>query len=303
MITLARGVRTYFDGGWKNALVYCDRAEAFFRDRCTGATWELDTAHAFSLWSLTFMGEVAELTRRHQGLLKEAQERGDLYALTNLNTYVMAIVKLGADDPEEARRELRQTMGRWSQRGFHVQHLHALLARVYIDLYSGDGAAACRHLSEQWPAYVSSLFPRVQRSRIDVRQLHARSALAAAAAAADPRPLLSDAERDARRLERERVPWALAHAAYLRAAIAQARGDTHAAREGLALAASRYVAADMLLYAAATRRRLGQSLGGDEGRALVVAADAWMAAQSIRNPTRMTAMYAPGAFPESPTAR
>jgi hypothetical protein len=45
------------------------------------------------------MGEVAELSRRWAALLKEAQERGDLYAETNFSTYIMAIVRLGADDP------------------------------------------------------------------------------------------------------------------------------------------------------------------------------------------------------------
>jgi len=31
---------------------------------------------------------------------------------------------------------------------------------------------------------------------------------------------------------------------------------------------------------------------------MVAEADAWMTAQSIRNPKRMAAMYAPGAFPD-----
>ena len=59
-------------------------------------------------------------------------------------------------------------------------------------------------------------------------------------------------------------------------------------------AISGFDAADMALYAAASRRCLGTLLGGDEGRALVQTSDAWMTSESIKNPARMTAMLAPG---------
>ena len=52
----------------------------------------------------------------------------------------------------------------------------------------------------------------------------------------------------------------------------------------------------MPLYAAVARRRLGALLGGDAGRDLVAQADSWMAGQGIVNPSRMTALFAPG-FP------
>jgi hypothetical protein len=134
MVTLAHGIMAFFAGNWKNALANCDRASSFFSDRCTGVIWELDTAHLFSLFALIQMGDVAELTRRHQVLLMDAEERGDLNALTYLSTYTTAIVQLGADDPEVACRELQQAMRRWSQKGFHGQHHAALIAQAYIDL-------------------------------------------------------------------------------------------------------------------------------------------------------------------------
>jgi hypothetical protein len=43
-------------------------------------------------------------------------------------------------------------------------------------------------------------------------------------------------------------------------------------------------------------------LGGDEGRALVEAADAWMRGELILNPERMAAMLAPGRWETQPAS-
>jgi hypothetical protein len=46
----------------------------------------------------------------------------------------------------------------------------------------------------------------------------------------------------------------------------------------------------MALLVAAARRRRGEWLGAGRGRALIEAADAWMAEQGIRSPARMAGM-------------
>jgi hypothetical protein len=46
------------------------------------------------------------------------------------------------------------------------------------------------------------------------------------------------------------------------------------------------------MSAAVARRRLGMLRKDDRGRELVCEADAWMAAQGIRNPSRMTRLIA-----------
>ena len=47
----------------------------------------IDSSTLFSLWSLQFRGEVAELGRRWPVVLKEALERGDRHMVTNLSTF------------------------------------------------------------------------------------------------------------------------------------------------------------------------------------------------------------------------
>ena len=50
----------------------------------------------------------------------------------------------------------------------------------------------------------------------------------------------------------------------------------------------------MGLYAAAARRHLGKLIGGDEGRALIARADAWMIDQGISNPAQDGRRYHAG---------
>ena len=93
---------------------------------------------------------------------------------------------------------------------------------------------------------------------------------------------------------RERTLWGDPLALLLRAGASATRGETEPALRLLQTAEAGFSAASMALHAAAARRRRGELMGGDTGLELVAAADAWMKAQSIKNPERMTAMLAPG---------
>ena len=95
------------------------------------------------------------------------------------------------------------------------------------------------------------------------------------------------------------MEWSDPLAQLLRAGVAATRGDSEDAGALLGSAAAGFDAAHMRLYAAAARRRLGEVMGGDEGRSIIHAAAAWMAAQKVQNPARMTAMLAPGRFARS----
>jgi hypothetical protein len=292
-VLLARGVAAYMLGQWKRGGELLERAGFIHRTQCTGAIFELNSSRLFSLWSLQFRGELAELGRRWPAVLKEALERGDRHMVTNLNTMLMSTLRLAADDPEGALATLRLALGQWTQRGVHVQHNEWFGAEIQIRLYRGDGAGAWDFLRTRYaPSLARSYLTRVQKIRIFFYERRARCALAAAACAVAPGPLLRAAERDARRLDREGMPWSRALAYPIRAGVAAARGDRSLAEALFAKAVSELEAVDMNLYAASSRRRLGEMLGGDEGRAQVEAADLWMTKQTIQNPARMADVFA-----------
>jgi serine/threonine protein kinase len=294
IVELARGTVAYFAEQWPTALEACSRAETTFREHCTGVAWEISTANAFSLWSLTRMGQIGELNRRCPALLKEAQERGDRYAVTNLSTQIMTLAHLAADDPEMARRGLESVMNQWSQKGYHIQHHDALLAFVPLELYCGQPRAAWDRVLAEWSAFNWSLLSHVQDLRIEMLQLRAFCALAVADCATDPEPFLRAASRDARKLRREGMPWTAALAAYIDGTVAALRGHLAGASQLLADAVSQFDALEARLHAAATRRCLSRVVGGQEGAALLEQADAWMKAGGVKNPDRMTAAFAPG---------
>jgi hypothetical protein len=298
MVTLARGVAAYLEGRWREAQNECDRAESIFRDRCTGVAWELDTASAFAAWALSHLGEVAELCRRWPILLTQARERGDLYAVMNLGSYLMSVVRLAADDPDTARAELRETMAQWSHQGYHVQHNDALWAAVQIELYDGAGQTGWNLIRESWPALRRSLLLRVQFIRTSMNFLRARAALAAAAQLKNSRSteasaLFGVASRAARRLAREGMPCPSAYAHVIRGALAALTGDAPRAAIVLAEAAERFDAVDMRLCATAVRRRWGELIGGSRGQAAVASANRWMMDQKIHNPASMASMILP----------
>jgi serine/threonine protein kinase len=293
-VALSRGLAAALEGDWRDGQRHCDEAEQIFRDSCTGALWELGTSHRFALWPLMFMGEVEEISRRLPRLFKEARERDDLYEETNLSLAIRTFVRLAADDPDRARTELAQVMAKWSQQGFHVQHMNRLFDEAQIDLYLGDGESAWRRLEADWPALQRSYLMRIQQVRIIMLHLRARCAVAVAGRGQAVSPWLRQAQRDARSLRREKLPWSDALADLVDAAVAFRRSDASRSAEILSVAADNLTKADMHLYAAAARRRHGAILGGTRGTELTRQAEEAMQRQNIRNIERMTILLAPG---------
>ena len=295
---LADGIIACAAGEWRRALTSGEEALGILRDRCVGLTWETNIAQNVVIWALMYRGQLGELSRRVPALLADARSRGNLYIATELCTR-SNFVWLAADQPDEGEREAIDSIGRWSQKGFHRQHYSAMLARVQTALYRGDAEAAWRLLAEHEPMLRRSLLTRVQVLRIESEYLRGRAALAMAAANRDSRDHLSAARAAARRIARERRRWSDPIALLLQAGIAHVEGSTRTSLSCLHDAAEGFERADMQLYLAVTRRRIGALQDDERGRALRRQAEDWMAEQHIKNPASITRMFSPG-FPDEP---
>ena len=292
LIDHTRGCLMYYRSEWKKALELFQRAEETFRDRCTGAHWELSAAQFLQAGCLQHLGELNTMFHRRLAFLATARERGNLLVETHFRIR-LSIVWLAEDDPARAEKEVLDAIEHWSQKGFHLQHMLALVGLTQVELYLGRGKEAWNRLQRQWPTLQGSLLMRVKVLHVEAEYLRARCALAASEDAEDPRYFLSVAAHHARRLETEKGPWAASLSLLTRAAMTARDGDRRQASSLLARAAEGLESIDMALYAAAARRRQGQVLG-PEGSHLIAQSGEWMNHQRIVKPDAITRMLIPG---------
>lgn len=293
LVTWARGITAYVNGRWKNAAELCEQAVEILRDQCTGVTWELSVGHRFLFSAMVYLGEIGEVSRRVPTLLSAALEQGNVFAATDLRTR-LNVIWLAADDPDRARAETIEALKAWPHEGFHLQHYSAMLALAQIELYTEDTEVVWKHLQGQWQALEDSMLLRIQVLRIEAMHLQARAALATSEGGKERSRRLKVAEEMAKRIANENAAWATPFASLVRAGIAHRYGDKERAAKLLSEAAINFKSQDMELYAAASRRRLGEMVGGDHGYQLMTETTAWMASQRIKNPDAMTRMLTPG---------
>lgn len=205
---------------------------------------------------------------------------------------------LAEDRPQDARRAVESQTASWTGKGFHVQHFIMLMSDLNIDLYLGDAEQAWRRLEARWSALERSLLLRVQQPRILIRQIRARCALAMARAApGDARRFLRQADRMAKNLSEESLPWSDGFAALIRAATSALRDDRSASLAQLGMAEDAFARAHMAIYRQACLCRRGQLVGGGSGAATLERAGTEIAGRGVRSVGRIVATHAPGFEP------
>jgi hypothetical protein len=301
-----RGSCAWFDGRWRDAERHSRRSIEVLGARCRGVAWETATAQLFLVSALAFLGDMQELSRTLEALLKDATERGDLFAANNYRLGQQSFHRLASDDPESVLEIAAQAEASMPRNVFHIQHYHHVTITTQTHLYRREPERAWRILQHAWPGLRAAQQLRLVFPRAELLQIRARVALALvesqrnAANESAPRriewrsgSLLRHAAHLARRVRRARTVPAAPFADTIDAGIAFLQGNPDASRWHLERAVEGYTRADMLLHREAARYRLGQLTGGDAGKALVSAATDALAGQ-VKRPEAIAWTLVPG---------
>ncbi|MCC7538371.1 MAG: AAA family ATPase [Deltaproteobacteria bacterium] len=277
---------------WKDALPASERAIAEFREQPIRSDWEATSMT--SLWwlpTMYFLGDLQAFRIGTRDCLEDARRRGDLYATTCVSLYCSPLVHLADDRPEEARREARAAIERWSTRhGWQLQHWMEWIAQMQIATYEGRAGGITDDIVRGSQLSERAMLLRQENIALITLQARARAWMAAAVERDSPE-LCKKAESDAKELGRLNR-FGVAVAAGVRGALAAQRGDAATARAQLEAAARMYRELGMKLHAAAATVTIGRLVGGDEGRAISEPALLEMARLGARNPTRMSQLLA-----------
>jgi tetratricopeptide (TPR) repeat protein len=284
--TLMSGCEALGQGRFHEGRPHFERAEALFREKCPGMTWESSTALQYLVQSELFLGEFSEMRTRTRETETSAQARGDVYALTNIRVRAVPWVRLMADDPQGARSRVEDALNSFVREGYFVQHYWGLFVGVASYFYEGKHAEAKRLFDSQLEDITESGLLRIQLARIVTRFQQGCVALAVKDT--------KGAEHAWRRLDREKVTAAAGLAGVLKGAVMAMEGDAPAASLQLARSEELLQSVGMNIYAKAAMRGRGLTVKGQDGAALVAAADQFFAQRGVKRPEAYARMLLPG---------
>jgi hypothetical protein len=289
---LAAATVAFLLGAWNEALLHSEDAVISFRRHQGGVAWELATAERFVLDCLWHTGQIRQLRDRTWTAWRDANRRGDRYAVVQFETTVLPVVHLADDDVGSATAVLESTLADWPRDRLSMQHWQHAQTRALVELYAGRPSAALGILEGQLAAPEQALFSRIQAVRVFSAFLRATTLLGVAAhQRGDAGALIRRAKQHARRIDRERASPET---------VCLLRGQIDLLREDRAGAARHFASAEILferrgmkLLSAVAAHGQGLASGGDGGRARMAEARRWMLAQEIRYPEGFLRLFAP----------
>jgi hypothetical protein len=295
-----QGMLAFFcDNRFRRALELLERATAIFKAHERRAGFEINIVGLFICWARQYVGELAELARRVPVMAEAAERQGDRFMAVNLRT-AFPIVRLIAGEVDEAEAEVDEALATWGPRREHLQmqDVFAAVAHVDVALYRGRVAAGAERFAEVQAGLRKSMLHLLPANQLLLLSAASRLAMARGAAAppgsSERTAAAREAERAVRALVATRQPAVRGFVPLIRASAAHLAGDDETCVRILRETLPELDALEFGAFAHPVRKRLARLVGGSEGAALDATADAWFAAQGVKDPERLLAVLAPG---------
>ncbi len=289
-----RGAIQINRGKWAQGREHLRRGLDILQNSGRGLQYERDGAQAYDQIAAFYRGDWLDIVGTTPGLVEQGYARDRIWIGAMLSGHCGSVAWLCNDDVTGYQRILEQARARWSE-GHDAQWPDFFLnmGEVSLHLYRGEGERALAAVDPRWAWFRRSLMDRAQVNNGMALHLRGMAALTvfrttgAGAARATVRYC-------AKRLSALALPFAAAMRATLDAGLALHTRDLDGAAQHLRAAVTGFDDNDMAMHAAAARRRLGELLGCDEGKALLAQGDAGMRAQRVRNIDAITEMLCAG---------
>jgi serine/threonine protein kinase len=277
---------------WKRARDAQARALDILQSNVRDAAFLLETARFFDQIAAHARGDWLDLARTTPNLIEQCFSRERLFGGVCL-TGGGAAAWLSGDDHKGYQRALERAKShRQRAEAFDHGDFYLLTGDVMLYLYRDQPEPGLDLLERNW-ARLSSFLGPLRMSLAYAWQMRGQAALAVLRknGAASARTIV---HRCLKGLSDKELPYLKAARSALQAGLALHTGDVEAAVTQLRIALAGYQENDLNMAAAAVRRRLGELIGGDEGRELLAQGDAVMLAQRVKNLDAVTEMLCPG---------
>jgi len=278
-VGLAQGVAATALGRFAESVEYLERVAPAL-ESCVGAGWELSVCDHTMAQALIWLGRFRQARDQVMTLAHRSEHNGDRFSQL-VGSILDAKLKLASGHPVEARAQALDVLTRWGTREFTFQHLFAVKAAIWCELYEGAVEAAHARFSEVWPSLRKSGLLSVQLMRAEAAFLDGSIEISRRAAG-DQRTNLARVRKSADWLDKTERAYAQGYAATLRAGLAQVSGQREQSAQFARQALVAYQRAGMTIHAAALLLRTGEP-----------AAHETMAKEGIVDPIRWCRIYLP----------
>jgi serine/threonine protein kinase len=275
------------------ALDHVAQGLAILRNEARDASWEVAQSHMVTNHCRILMGNWRELRHATRDC-QEADARGDLYLGLVLRAQALSFLALVEDRADSAARQAKDAFELQRQAASPVHRFVQEHSELRVLQYCGKVEEALAAAAAHQKGLVDTLLLGAPIIRLMATETALHNALLAVERGLEPKLHLKQAAQVATTLERSGIAAMIPGGRLGRAAIAHAHQQAERTLALLQRAEQGFTDAQREGDAAAVRRRRGQLLGGDEGKALVGAAERWFTEQGVRNIPAICRLLAPG---------